>query len=47
MKYFLVPALQIDNLVAPREGAWVEILGARILEKAAEVAPREGAWVEI
>ena len=33
--------------VAPREGAWIEIMHARDSSPRHPVAPREGAWIEI
>ena len=38
---------EIPKTVAPREGAWVEILQYYYYNQARKVAPREGAWVEI
>ena len=34
-------------MVAPREGAWIEIMMRRRLIARCLVAPREGAWIEI
>ena len=34
-------------LVAPREGAWIEINATLTLSSKSRVAPREGAWIEI
>ena len=33
--------------VAPREGAWIEIIAPSALISTPLVAPREGAWIEI
>ena len=33
--------------VAPRAGAWVEIISVLFVSDAVIVAPRAGAWVEI
>ena len=33
--------------VAPREGAWIEIIRLIKSHSNVEVAPREGAWIEI
>ena len=33
--------------VAPREGAWIEIVLANERAILSNVAPREGAWIEI
>ena len=36
-----------QSLVAPRRGAWIEILIASLMEYSYAVAPRRGAWIEI
>ena len=33
--------------VAPRVGAWIEMIGTGTINGAIEVAPRVGAWIEI
>ena len=33
--------------VAPRRGAWIEILSTLLAERDLLVAPRRGAWIEI
>jgi len=35
------------GLVAPRRGAWIEILDCKSIVLRAVVAPRRGAWIEI
>ncbi len=36
-----------EGYVAPRAGAWIEILLWNLLEIGKLVAPRAGAWIEI
>ena len=35
------------NYVAPRAGAWIEIVELGSVESEPVVAPRAGAWIEI
>ena len=35
------------TVVAPREGAWIEMMPRATTLARAVVAPREGAWIEI
>ena len=44
MLAFFIPPI---GLVAPREGAWIEIPEQDAAIEDAIVAPREGAWIEI
>ena len=39
--------LELLNLVAPRVGAWIEIVWTENPEDVVLVAPRVGAWIEI
>ena len=34
-------------VVAPFAGAWIEILGGKLIGKISSVAPFAGAWIEI
>ena len=45
---FLNTINQIESGVAPRRGAWIEIIAPVIVPPArGKVAPRRGAWIEI
>ena len=35
------------HVVAPHEGAWIEIWCAEVMAMVWPVAPHEGAWIEI
>ena len=37
----------VENLVAPHEGAWIEIRCDLLWLQLLEVAPHEGAWIEM
>ena len=37
----------VDDLVAPRAGAWIEIFFLILAFLSNSVAPRAGAWIEI
>ena len=36
----------MNNLVAPRVGAWIETMADERSREALDVAPRVGAWIE-
>ena len=46
MKLFAVGVERIDDVVAPRVGAWIETVVPRWPSTARGVAPRVGAWIE-
>ena len=47
LKCFPSLAGAVANYVAPRAGAWIEIVAAYLAAREADVAPRAGAWIEI
>ena len=47
LKYLGKVSRQIDVIVAPLAGAWVEILRRKGESVTVKVAPLAGAWVEI
>ena len=47
LKYWYAKNRRKDPDVAPRVGAWIEILSFPVTETMALVAPRVGAWIEI
>ena len=47
MKFKRVKGTEKEVKVAPRAGAWIEILYNGETESFSMVAPRAGAWIEI
>ena len=47
LKLVKLHALNLISLVAPRVGAWIEIVSADSISLVVVVAPRVGAWIEI
>ena len=47
MKFSVVGPKNLDVVVAPYAGAWIEILRLPILKNLRGVAPYAGAWIEM
>ncbi len=47
LKFYTLISILLVDLVAPRAGAWIEIVVMFFWLLAKGVAPRAGAWIEI